>query len=131
MGLAEKVDYMGSGEHKRYPNPLCPASLRSNASDCDAVDPSLSQDKPRLLRWLREAMRRGQADRRSDNGYPRYLWGWVVVSDGKRRLFEARLTNEDLGHYKGYFIEPQDLIGKKAWTKTKLEDGGEWWEIIP
>lgn len=129
--VADRASYVGSGEHKRAPNPLCPPSLRTDASDCDAVDPTISQDLVRLNRWLREAIRRGQVDRVLEGAFPRFAWAWVVVGSGARQLFEARLTNREAGQYKGYFIEMDDMLGKKAWARRKLVEGGEWWEALP
>jgi hypothetical protein len=52
---AAQAVYVGSGEHKRFPNPLADPHLRTDASDCDAVDATLSQDPERLTAWLRNA----------------------------------------------------------------------------
>jgi hypothetical protein len=46
--LATRVTYQGSGQHKRFPNPLCPPTLRSDATSCDDVDPNISGDPKRL-----------------------------------------------------------------------------------
>lgn len=128
--LAEVVTYQGSGEHKRYPNLLCHPALRTDASDCDAVDPSLSQDPERLGRLLRSTFLRGQYDRVREGIYPRYAWGWLSTRDGNKELFEVRLTNSAQGAYKGYFITMEDLIGKKAWARRNLDIGGAWSEVI-
>jgi hypothetical protein len=129
--IAEMVNYVGSAEHKRFPNPLCNPELRTDASDCDAVDPVISQEPARLTGWLREAIRRGQIDRKTENGLPRKAWGWIAVADGPPRLFEVRLTNAGAGQYKGYFIDLEDLQGKLAWAKRKLASGGEWSGVLP
>lgn len=102
--IADRATYVGSGEHKRYPNPLCDPRLRSDAADCDAVDPSLSQDPERLTRWLREAIRRGQVSPEFEGDFPRKVWARVAIAHGDATV-EARLTNQTLGQYKGYFID--------------------------
>jgi len=125
------VRYTGSGEHKRFPNPLCPPALRTDASDCDSVDPTVSQDLPRLQRWLEAALQAGQVDRVLEGGFPRKAWGWIELGEPARRLlFEARLTNSGLGEYKGYFIELDDLGGKTAWVHAMLAPGGAWSEVL-
>ncbi len=128
--LAELVRYSGSAEHKKYPNPMASPALRSDASDCDSVDQSLSQDPARLLRLLQEVVRRGQVDPRLEGRFPRYGWGWLRTADGRARLFEVRLTNAAQGAYKGYFIGVADLIGKKAWLRRKLTNGGPWSDVL-
>ena len=129
--LPESVRYIGSGEHKRYPNPLCPPGLRTDASDCDAVDVSISQDICRLQTWLETAIGRGQVDRVLEGRYPRKAWGWILVGEPPRRLLvEARLTNSERGEYKGYFIELSDLAGKRAWARARLDKGGDWQEVL-
>jgi hypothetical protein len=128
--LASAVRYSGSAEHKKYPNPLANPALRSDASDCDSVDQSLSQDPERLLRLLREVIRRGQVDTRLEGRFPRHGWGWLRTADGRARLFEVRLTNAAQGAYKGYFIEEADLVGKKAWLRRKLSGDGPWGGVL-
>lgn len=129
--LAQSVRYVGSGEHKRFPNPLCPPSLRTDASDCDAVDPTLSQDPARVSRALQLAIARGQVDPVSEGGFPRRAWGRLRLANGADELFEARLTNQATGEYKGYFVEWRDRVGKRSWLRAKLSPGGPWHEVIP
>jgi len=121
----DSIQYVGSGEHKRFPNPLCDPSLRSDASNCDDVDPSLSQEPERLDRLLRTALQRRQHDSIFEGSFPRYVWGVLNLAGGVR-LLEARLTNRSQGQYKGYFIGPEDLVGKKAWLRRHLLAGGGW-----
>jgi hypothetical protein len=128
--LADKVRYTGSGEHKRYPNPLANPALRSDATDCDAVDPTLSQDPGRMQKLLQEVIRRGQVDPRREGQFPRRGWGRLLIADGSVQLFEVRLTNAAQGAYKGYFIAEGDLIGKKAWLRRQFADGGPWNEVL-
>lgn len=129
--LANRSTYIGSGEHKRFPNPMCIPGLRTDASNCDEIDSEASKDLTRLNGWLREAIRRGQVDRIWEGEFPRKVWGWVIAGERPaRHLVEARLTNQQLGHYKGYFIDLNDLLGRQAWTRRKLAEGAEWWEIL-
>lgn len=121
----ESIRYVGSGEHKRFPNPLCDPALHSDKSNCDDVDPALSQDPARLERLLRTALERQQHDTIFEGSFPRFVWGALRVA-GNSRLFEARLTNRLQGHYKGYFIGPEDLVGKKAWVRKHLLADGDW-----
>lgn len=119
--------YVGSGEHKRFPNPLCDPNLRTDASDCDAVDPTLSQTPERLTAWLREAIRRGQVSPELEGAFPRYVWARVQTAAGVHAV-EARLTNCELGQYKGYFIDvDQDLPGR---LRRLLINGGAWAEVL-
>jgi hypothetical protein len=76
-----------------------PARLRSDASRCD----------PRYIdfeaptRALRDAVRAGQTS--EFNGrFPKYVWGAL---DGL--IYEARLVNHELGQYKGYPIDVDEL----------------------
>jgi hypothetical protein len=125
--VAERAVYVGSGEHKRFPNPLADPRLRSDASDCDAVDPSLSQDPERLTRWLREAIRRRQVSPEFEGDFPRYVWAWIPAAQ-RTALVEARLTNSGLGQYKGYFIDlDEDLPGR---VRRQLVAGGAWSKVI-
>jgi len=62
-------------------------------------------DQRDLTRWLRGALAAGSCSACFDGDFPRYIWG--------RRegvMFEARLTNRDLGHYKGYPLGPGDEV---------------------
>ena len=129
-GIFARVSYTGSPEHKRWPNPMCEPHYRSDASDCDAVDPELSRNPDKLLRWLREAIRRGQVDRVLEGEFPRKAWARVTVVGGQA-LLEFRLTNRAAGAYKGYFVEMDDFVGKAAWVAEKLQPGGQWSEVLP
>ena len=53
-------------------------------------------------------------------------WGRLVLADGSIGLFEVRVTNATLGAYKGYFITADDFVGKKAWVRSRLAEGGPW-----
>lgn len=109
---------------------MCKPHYRSDASDCDAVAPGVSRDPEKLLRWLREAIRRGQIDRVFEGDFPRKAWARVEAAGGEA-LLEFRLTNRAAGSYKGYFVEMNDFVGKAAWVAEKFQVGGQWREVLP
>jgi len=127
QALAERVRFVGSPEHTRQPNPLASPRLRTDASDCDAVDPTISLDPDRLLRVLREALRRGQVSGPWEGEFPRYVHGWMKLGAEERGLFRGRLTNRAQGIYKGYFETVDDLPEQ---VYAKLCEGGSWWEAL-
>jgi hypothetical protein len=99
--LAERASYVGSSEHKTFPSFAGPFNPRADASKCD---PQLT-DQEELTRWLREAIVAGQAGQLWEGDFPRYVWckqGDVT--------YEARLSNPELGQYKGYPLEPDERV---------------------
>ncbi len=84
--------YIGSPEHK------LPHS-RSDATLCPA---DLEGGQPLLTDWVKSALKEGHVGGLLEGGFPRYVW----YRDGAR-FFEGRLTNQALGEYKGYPIEPE------------------------
>lgn len=102
---AEVARYVGSPEHKTYPSFAGAPKLRSDATPC----PTHLKDADVLTQWLRQALRQGNIGEPICGGFPRYVW---VVRDGQ--WFEAMLTNQELGQYKGYPIRsdeaPRDLL---------------------
>jgi hypothetical protein len=76
--LAQRVSYVGSGEHKSYPSFAGPPKLRADASKCDPkfADPA---------------------------EFPRYAWHRL-----DNVIYEARLVNQELGQYKGYPLDPDE-----------------------
>lgn len=91
--------YVGSPEHKdhvtrewRRPQP------RSDASLCPILDSGI------VRTWLAEALRRGWFSAFMEGGFPRYAW---YVAEGQ--WYEARLTNQGLGQYKGYPVQETDV----------------------
>lgn len=91
--------YVGSPEHKRHvtrewrsPQP------RSDATPCPILDLKT------ISTWLELAFERGWVSSFEEDGFPRYAW---FRSD--EQWFEARLTNQELGEYKGYPIGLDDL----------------------
>ena len=125
--LADRATFVGSPEHKRQPNPLASPRLRTDASDCDEVEPTISHDPARLLRVLRTAISLGQVSGPWEGEFPRYVHGWMRLGGGARGLFRGRLTNRDQGIYKGYF-ESLDDLGDALYEK--LREGGAWWNEI-
>ena len=100
---------MGSAEHKAYPSTAGPPALRSDATPCD---PNLSFDDIRAT--LAEGIRRGCVSAAMEQGFPKYVWGWL---DGD--LYEARHINGPAGTYKGYKLMeseyPRDPMGRLDW----------------
>ena len=78
-----------------------PFNPRADASKCDP-EPA---DQEELTRWLREAIVAGQCGQLWEGDFPRYAWcqhGGVT--------YEARLSNPELGQYKGYPLEPDERV---------------------
>lgn len=98
--LASRAVYVGSPEHKDIPSPAGAPRLRSDATRC----PRDLHDFEELTNWLREAIAAGQIGAPWEGDYPRYAW---VRND--RGCFEARLTNREIGHYKGYPLLPDEV----------------------
>lgn len=99
--LAERVSYVGSSEHKTFSSFAGKFNPRADASKCD---PKLA-DRDELTEWLRAAIRAGHAGDLWEGDFPRYAWcrqGGVI--------YEARLTNSELGEYKGYPLEEDEHV---------------------
>jgi hypothetical protein len=60
-----------------------------------------------MTAWLKEAIRSGNVSGPWENGFPRYVWTRKANS-----VFIARLTNQGLGHYKGW-----PVTDPKQWPK--------------
>ena len=102
---ASQATYIGSPEHKVGTSGGVGAHLRSDASVC----PSDLHDLDQLTSWLRDGIRTGRCGGVWEAGFPRYVW---VEREGQ--WFEGRLTNRELGEYKGYPLaesEAPDLGG--------------------
>ena len=100
---------MGSAEHKGYPSPAGPPALRSDATPCD---PNIERHEIKSV--LREAIRRRCVSSVFEQGFPKYVWGWLGGA-----LYEARHINGPAGTYKGYRLEevehPRDPEGRLDW----------------
>ena len=97
-GLANRVEYVGSPEHKAVPSFVGQPRLRADASCCP---PEISQYTAR--KWLRTAIRRGAVGTLWEGGFPRYVWH----KEGDL-VFEGRLVNREAGTYKGYPLQRED-----------------------
>lgn len=107
--VARKARYVGSGEHESYPSAAGPPALRSDATPCD---PNISVAD--IGSALAEGIRRGCVSAVSEQGFPKFVWGWLGGD-----LYEARHINGPAGTYKGYRIEepesPLDRDGPLNW----------------
>lgn len=103
--IADGAEYVGSAEHKTYPSPAGQPALRSDATPCDPID------YDDINAALAEGIRRGCVSEVMEQGFPKYVWGWL---DGE--LYEARHLNGVGGQYKGYRLEsaeyPRDPDGR-------------------
>src|SRR5580700_8619947 len=98
--------YTGSPEHKTAPS--FAGMLRPKATN-SICPPSLSRQGAKLKEWLRDAIRRGWIGAPLLDGFPRHAW----YKDGDS-WYEARLTNQSLGEYKGWPISVSEL---PAWVR--------------
>lgn len=108
-GLARRVRYVGSCEHKDTPSFLGQPGPRKDASVCPR---RLADDLPTVSGWLRKAIRNGQVSAYREGDFPRYAW----YRDGED-VYEARLTNRGNGAYKGY------PLNREEWPE-ELQDRG-------
>ena len=107
---ASRARYVGSQEHKGYPSPAGPPALRADATPCD---PEIEWGD--INAALQEAIRRCCTSAVFEQGFPKYVWGWI-----DRDLYEARHLNGPAGTYKGYRLEkmeyPRDPEGRLDWS---------------
>lgn len=92
---------LAAAEHKTFPSFAGPFNPRADASKCD---PKLA-NPDELTQWLRDAIRAGHTGELWEGDFPRYTWC--------RRsgiTYEGRLTNPELGEYKGYPLEPDENV---------------------
>jgi hypothetical protein len=107
--LAQRVSYVGSGEHKSFPSFAGQPRLRADASKCD---PTFT-DAGEITGWLRQAIAGGNVGAPWEGDFPRYAWhrlaslgiAWHRLDDA---VYEARLVNQELGQYKGYPLDPSE-----------------------
>lgn len=92
---AAVVRYVGSPEHKTFPSFAGRMQGRSDATKC----PTHLRDSYVITGWLAEAIRKGNISAAFDSDFPRYVW---ARPEGEECWYEARLTNEVNGEYKGY-----------------------------
>ena len=99
-GVASRVAYVGSTEHKDIPSFAGQPRLRADASCC----PRWIRDPEVVCQWLRAAIRRGATGALWEGGFPRYVW-----YKERGTVFEGRLVNRGTGSYKGY------PLGENEW----------------
>ena len=103
---------VGSQEHKGHPSPAGPPALRSDATPCD---PGIEWND--IDTALREAIRRRCTSTVFEQGFPKYVWGWIDED-----LYEARHLNGPAGTYKGYRLEkveyPRDPEERLDWRSA-------------
>jgi len=99
-GLAKRVKYIGSPEHKEsrsfagWPRP------RADATICD---PALAGNQDELTEWLRAGLRQGTVGAPWEGDFPRYVWHRVGDA-----VYEGRLVNSGKGEYKGYELTEEE-----------------------
>ena len=102
---ASRVRYVGSPEHKTFPTFAGRMQARSDATKC----PTHLKDSDIITGWLADAIREGNVSAAFDGEFPRYVW---ARPQGEDTWYEARLTNQVLGEYKGYPLDAaQQPIG--------------------
>ena len=109
-GLASRVTYVGSPEHKTGPSFAGALRPRGDAAKCD---PALNDRLNEIQQWLRRAIEVRCFGGPWEGGFPRYAWCMVG-----QIVYEARLVNRGLGQYKGWQLEPDewpDGIGNFDW----------------
>lgn len=99
---AAQVRYVGSPEHKTFPTFAGRMQARSDATKC----PTHLRDPDVISGWLADAIRQGNVSAAFDGGFPRYVW---ALPQGESSWYEARLTNQELGEYKGYPLDPNQI----------------------
>lgn len=97
---AATATYVGSPEHKDTPSFAGRLRPRANATICD-VEFKGKQDE--LTTLIRQGIQAGNVSAYWENKYPRYVW---CLHNGD--VYEARLTNQGKGEYKGFKLDPDD-----------------------
>ena len=98
---AARATYRGSPEHKTAPSAAGAFHPKAGNSLCP---PELANAQPELTQWLRAAIAAGRAGAPLLGGFPRHAW-----ARHEEQWFEARLTNEGNGEYKGWPIDEDEL----------------------
>jgi hypothetical protein len=97
--LAAQATYIPYAVHKIHHVPGTAPSRRSDATPCP-IEVTLAEAQT----WLRDAITVGDVGGSWDGKpYPRYVWTRI-----EERVFEARLSNQELGQYHGYPIDRQE-----------------------
>jgi hypothetical protein len=97
IAAAQVAEYIGSPYHRMAGSPM---GLRSErrwplASKCPAF-----WDRAAATRALREGLRAGRVSAQWEGNFPRFIWHLQ-----EETLYEARLSNKELGGYHGYPLE--------------------------
>lgn len=108
--IAAQASYIGSPEHKRGPSFSGPPRFKSGNSICPTELNGRQED---LTTWLREALQQGHFTGPIEAGFPRY-----VFARRQNKWLQARLTNPQLGQYKGWPVEEFEV-------PKQLRDSGE------
>lgn len=115
--VAELAVYVGSAEHKGHRSPGFNPALRKDASECP---PNLSLSMDGNTAALRRAIRGRCVGAQFENGFPKYVWGWI---DGQ--VYEARHINGPFGTYKAYPLEPEEMVADPDGLLRALRAEGE------
>lgn len=93
--------YRPSPYHKSSGEPGTDAAPRPDKTICDGPAAGGSRD---AILLLRAGFRRGMVSRQTRRGWPRHVW--AVGDDGV--VYEAQLSNEEIGEYHGYPMKKGD-----------------------
>lgn len=91
--VAALAKLTGNTEHKDYPSRFGPPALHSDKSKCGKYR---DLDWPQLQAALAKAIESGSVGKFRGN-FPSRVWVWI-----NDVLHEAKLENQELGHYHGY-----------------------------
>jgi hypothetical protein len=111
-GLALRVLYVGSPEHKTGASFAGAPRPRGDATKCDAA---LNDRLVEIQQWLEHAFSVQCFGGPWDGDFPRYAWCKIG-----NIVYEARLVNRGLGQYKGWQLEPDewpDGIENYEWSE--------------
>jgi len=119
--LAARVQYVGSGHHKRNPADydMDRTNPRPTKSLCDLVKVVTIDEARRLLR---EGVRRAMISQPGNDGIPKYVWS--VADDGE--VYEAKTHPNTSGQYHGYPLVGEDDLRSyvtRVWVERCKELG--------
>jgi hypothetical protein len=122
---AQKSNYEGKADHKRYPgdfNLSPPASPRSNKTLCDSdyIIAKIIFTQKKLCSLIKQGILLGMVDNRCFHGWPRHIW--VVICDDI--VLEAKQSENYIGTYHGYPMLKTDSLYEtviKIWEKRNAK----------
>ena len=117
--MAARVRYGGDSTHKTDAGDFeltPPTSPRQGKTLCDQYG---VVERAVALRLLREGLGRGFVSTSYRGGWPHYVW---TVDRESGHCFEAKLTDETRGVYKGYPIAENDPFRKSILETDPLYD---------